>query len=163
MKKRLGILAAAIVAMLVFSLSTSAFFGFGYTHGIPANDSKLFAGFNFGPVGSEFNLDFYLADLWTTAKFPPDNKTDICLGVEAFYVGATNVIEVEVGTYFESNPLYQWPTVGLNEVGFYGDLIVHVLPQTYGGVIWDLFASFDLIVNGTNLELEAEVGFEVEL
>lgn len=166
MKKRLGSLVALMVALAVISVSAFGFFNFGYTHGIPDNDGKMYAGFAFGPDGSEFNVNAYLGDMWTMSNHPgPPNalEPDLFLGLEAFYSGSTDVLDVTVGSFLESNPLTAWPAVALASVGFYGDLVVHVLPQTDSGVVWDLFASFELDVTGADLGLKAEVGFEVEL
>ena len=166
MKKRLGILVALMVALAVISVSAFGFFNFGYTHGIPDNDGKMYAGFAFGPDNSEFNVNFYLGDMWTKDQSLPKatpNDADLFLGLEAFYSGSTDVLDVTVGSFLESPPLVGWPGVGVEKVGFYGDLVVHVLPQTDSGVVWDLFASFELDVTGGDLGLKAEVGFEVEL
>lgn len=170
MKKALVLALVFVMGLgLVVSLSASAFFSFGYTHGIPDNDGKLFAGFTFGPNESEFNINLYLADMWNTTNVWIASgwvdRTDMCLGIEAFYATKLDIVDVEVGTYCESNPLYQWPTVRISEVGFYGDLTVHVFAQTESNIVWDIFGSFDLGigVDGGILTLDAEVGFEVEL
>jgi len=160
----------SLAALMALSVSAFGFFGFGYTHGIPDNDGKLWAGFEFGPDESTFNIDVYFADIWTLDQSVPvtPNKSDICLGIDAFYVGDTDLVDVEVGTYFESIPLTDWPVVGIGEIGFYGDMTLHVLePDILTGntITWDLFASFGLGVDvGTGtLDLDAEIGFEVEL
>ena len=145
---------------LVVALPAMAFFGFGYTHGVPDNDSKLWAGFEFGPTDSEFNVNVYLGDLWgIDPLWPNDSLT--CLGTEAYYTGGISVLDVEVGAYMETDPIIDWPAVALADVGFYGDLTIHVLDGA--PVTWDLFASFDLNVTLGIPALSAEVGFEVEL
>ena len=158
-------LVLSLVAVLALSMTAFGFFGFGYTHGIPDNYGKVWAGFEFGPDASAFNVDIYLADMWGIQT----ESSLMCLGVDAFYVGETDLIDVEVGTYFESTPLVGWPTVSLGTVGFYGDMTLHVLaPSDTNSITWDLFASFNLDVvdvagPGTQLVLDAEIGFEVEL
>jgi len=161
--KRALVLAFAVVMALVITLPAMAFFGFGYTHGVPNNDSKLWAGFEFGPDSSMFNIDVYLADMWTMNQSIPVTplQADMCLGVDAYYTGAVDIIDIEVGTYMESTPLVNWPTVALANVGFYGDFTVHVLAGP--PIMWDLFASFDLNVTAGVPALTAEVGFEVDI
>ena len=168
MKKQL-ILAFAVLMALAITLPAFGFFGFGYTHGIPGNDGKLWAGFEFGPDASAFNIDMYLADMWTLDQSVPatPNKSDMCLGVDAYYTSETALTDVEVGTYFQSTPLVGWPTVGVGEIGFYGDMTLHVLvPDALSSITWDLFASFGVgvdLANPDNLLLDAEIGFEVNL
>ena len=164
MKRALVLSLAVMVALAVISVSAFGFFNFGYTHGIPDNDGKLYAGFAFGPDGSEFNVNVYLTDMWgIKASNPNKGSSLMALGLEAFYTGETDVLDVTVGSFLESNPLTTWPAAPIASVGFFGDLVVHVLPQTDSGVVWDLFASFELDVTGANLGLTAVVGFEVEL
>ena len=159
MKKAL-VLSLVLAAGILFSFTASAFFNFGYTHGIPDNEAEVYAGFNFGPKNSEFNIDFYLGDLWGVDPAWP-NDSLVFLGLEAFYVGVSGVLDAEVGAYLESSPLVGWPAVALADVGFYGDFTVHVLPD--GPITWDLFASVNLDVTGGILGLNAEVGFEVDI
>ena len=163
MKRTLVLLFAVAVMTLVVALPAMAFFGFGYTHGIPLNDSKLWAGFDFGPADSTFSVDAYLADIWTMNQSVPASPAfaDVCLGIDAAYNGDVSIIDMEIGTYMETTPLVNWPTVLLNNVGFYGDFTVHLLDGA--PVTWDLFASFDLNVTLGIPALSAEVGFEVEL
>ena len=155
----------SLVAVLALSMTAFGFFGFGYTHGIPDNYGKLYAGFDFGTVESAFNVDLYLADMWGIALYP--TRSLMCLGLDAFYTSKTPLIETEVGTYFQSTPLVSWPTVGVAEVGFYGDMTLHVVtPSETSNIKWDIFASFGLgvdLVNPDNLVIDAEIGFEVEL
>ena len=61
----------------------------------------------------------------------------------------------------ETDPIINWPTVALADVGFYGDLTIHVLAGP--PIMWDLFASFDLKLIGGVPALTAEVGFEVDI
>ena len=155
--KRALVLAFAVVMALVVTLPAMAFFGFGYTHGVPDNDGKLFAGFEFGEDTSNFNIDAYLADAWAqmgSARGP-------FLGFEAVYVGKSDPLDVEVGAYIESKRLSSWPTFGLKSSGFYGDMTIHVLDNET--LTWDLFASVNLGVIGSALALDAEFGFEVNL
>ena len=159
------VLAFAVVMALVITLPAMAFFGFGYTHGVPNNDSKLWGGFEFGPTDSEFNVNVYLGDLWGidpgAAPGVWDDTSLTFLGVEAFYTGGVDVLDIEVGAYMETDPIINWPTVALADVGFYGDLTIHVLAGP--PIMWDLFASFDLKLIGGVPALTAEVGFEVNL
>jgi len=155
--KRALVLAFAVVMALVITLPAMAFFGFGYTHEVPLNDSKLWAGFEFGPTDSEFNVNAYLGDLWGKTG----GKSKTFLGVEAFYTGGIDVLDVEVGSYMETKPLVSWPAPTLKKVGFYGDLTIHVLAGP--PIMWDLFASFDLNVTSGTPALTAEVGFEVDI
>ena len=164
--KRALVLLFAVVMALVITLPAMAFFGFGYTHGVPTNDSKLWAGFDFGPTGSEFNVNMYLGDLWgvndpITNTSIPRYASLTFLGVEAFYTGGIDVLDVEVGAYMETKPLVSWPAPTLKKVGFYGDLTIHVLAGP--PIMWDLFASFDLNVTSGTPALTAEVGFEVDI
>jgi len=155
--KRALVLLFAVVMALVVTLPAMAFFGFGYTHGVPDNDSKLWAGFEFGPTNSEFNVNMYLGDLWGTTQ----TNSLTFLGLEAFYTGGSDVLDVEVGVYMETDPIVNWPAVALDDVGVYGDLTIHVLDGP--PIMWDLFASFDLKLIGGVPALTAEVGFEVNL
>ena len=163
--KRALVLLFAVVMALVVTLPAMAFFGFGYTHGVPDNDSKLWGGFEFGPTNSEFNVNAYLGDLWRESDHIGDGtsakKSDTFLGVEAFYVGSADVLDIEVGSYIETAPLVTWPAPTLEKVGFYGDLTIHVLAGP--PIMWDLFASFDLNVTSGTPALTAEVGFEVDI
>ena len=155
------ILVLSLIAVLGLSMAAFGFFGFGYTHGIPDNYGKLWAGFEFGPNESAFNVDIYLADMWGV-----QTTSLMCLGVDAFYVGKSDLIDVTVGTFFESIPLADWPTVGLGEIGFYGDMTLHVLtPSETTNITFDIFASFglDVDIDDGTLGLDAEIGFEVEL
>jgi len=158
--KRALVLLFAVVMALVITLPAMAFFGFGYTHEVPLNDSKLWGGFEFGPTNSEFNVNMYLGDLWgVDATYL--HKSLTFLGVEAFYTGGVDILDVEVGAYMETDPIINWPTVVLDDVGFYGDLTIHVLAGP--PIMWDLFASFDLKLIGGVPALTAEVGFEVDI
>jgi len=155
--KRALVLAFAVVMALVVTLPAMAFFGFGYTHAVPDNYGKLYAGFDFGPSDSQFNIDGYIGDLWGTNWA----GSLAFLGLEAFYTGESDPIDFEVGAYLESNPLVAWPAVALVDAGFYGDMTIHVLDNET--LTWDLFASANLGVIGGILALDAEFGFEVNL
>ncbi len=155
--KRLVILAVAAIMAVAFALPSFGFFDFGYTHGIPSNDGKLFAGFDFGPDNSEFNVDAYFGDVWRVSG----GKSDLFLGLEAFYVGKAEAFDIEVGAYMESTRLIKWPVVTLADVGFYGDMTIHVVNNE--SIAWDVFASVKLDATGGALVIDAEIGFEVEL
>ena len=161
MKRMIALLFTVVIALAI-TLPAFAFFGFGYTHEVPLNDSKLWAGFDFGPTGSEFNVNAYLGDLWGIKPNGPNKGTSLTfLGVEAFYIGGVDILDVKVGAYMETDPIINWPTVVLDDVGFYGDLTIHVLAGP--PIMWDLFASFDLKLIGGVPALTAEVGFEVDI
>ena len=155
--KRALVLLFAVVMALVVTLPAMAFFGFGYTHAVPDNYGKLYAGFDFGPSNSQFSVDGYLGDLWgeTTGG---DSK--VFLGLEAVYIGESEPLDIEVGAFLESTPLTTWPVFNLNKSGFYGDMTIHVLDNET--LKWDLFASVNFDV-GTKLVIDAEFGFEVNL
>ena len=154
--KRALVLSLLLVSALAFS--AFGFFGFGYTHAVPDNYAKLYAGFDFGPSSSQFNIDGYLGDIWGTDG---GGISLMFLGLEAAYVGEYEPVDFEVGAYLESNPLIAWPAVALVDAGFYGDMTIHVLDNDK--LTWDLFASADLGVIGGVLALSAEFGFEVNL
>jgi len=151
-------LVLSLIYLFGLSLTAFGFFGFGYTHAIPDNDAKLFAGFDFGPDNSQFNIDGYLGDIWGTGG---GGNSLMFLGLNAFYIGESEPFDIEVGAYMESTKLVDWPAVTLADAGFYGDMTIHVLDNET--LKWDLFASLNLDVTGGNLGLGAEFGFEVNL
>ena len=160
--KRALVLLFAVVMALVVTLPAMAFFGFGYTHAVPDNYGKLYAGFDFGPSDSQFNIDGYLGDMWGIGtSYPYTNLSLMFLGLEAAYVGEYDPVDFEVGAFMESNPLVDWPAVALVDAGFYGDMTIHVVDNDK--LTWDLFASVNLGVIGSALALDAEFGFEVNL
>jgi len=164
MKRVLVTSLAVIMVVSTFALSAFGFFGFGYTHGIPGNDGKLYAGFDFGPDEAEFNIDLYLRDVWMI-----DNG--VYLGIQLFYDVDTELLDLKAGGYLESTSISSWPSVGTGDAGLYVDSVFHLLPapcgelNPCGSVSLDLIANFQLAIDAFTGDwlLGGEIGFEVEI
>ena len=165
--KRLLILGFAVVMAMAISIPSFAFFSFGYLHSIPADEGKLYGGFEFGPSESNFNVDLYLADLWGVQS----GSSLMRLGIELYYDIDTALVDLTAGGYLESTALGEWPSVTTGKAGIYLDSVFHILPYPCNepdpcGVIGlDFIANFELGISAStgDWNLGGEIGFEVEL